>query len=206
MRSAPGRPHCNDSAYCSGAWHSSCLFYLHFHLLPPLDMKGVPCDRLPYCRPLPFFHGQRRARPAVHGSRRPEHDLRTLCRHHQEGAAKGPWRYRRQDRLRGEDCDCDIRRGEGKCSGADQGDRRYRLSLHAPQVSDMTTAILETVITCPHCGFNKQETMPTDACQFYYECDNCKTVLRPKAGDCCVNCSYGSVPCPPIQEQRRCCG
>lgn len=25
----------------------------------------------------------------------------------------------------------------------------------------MTTAILETVITCPHCGFNKQETMPT---------------------------------------------
>jgi hypothetical protein len=26
--------------------------------------------------------------------------------------------------------------------------------------------------------------------------------LRPKAGDCCVFCSYGSVPCPPIQAER----
>ena len=24
-------------------------------------------------------------------------------------------------------------------------------------------------------------------------------LLRPKAGDCCVFCSYGSIPCPPIQ-------
>jgi GNAT superfamily N-acetyltransferase len=27
----------------------------------------------------------------------------------------------------------------------------------------------------------------------------CATVLRPKAGDCCVFCSYGSVECPPVQ-------
>jgi hypothetical protein len=26
--------------------------------------------------------------------------------------------------------------------------------------------------------------------------------LRPKPGDCCVFCSFGSVKCPPIQEQR----
>lgn len=69
----------------------------------------------------------------------------------------------------------------------------------------MTATILESVITCPHCGFSKQESMPTDACQFYYECEHCRTVLRPKAGDCCVFCSYGSMPCPPIQAQRTCC-
>jgi hypothetical protein len=47
--------------------------------------------------------------------------------------------------------------------------------------------------------------MPTDACQFYYECTNCKTLLRPKAGDCCVFCSYGSVSCPPIQAEQSFC-
>ena len=65
--------------------------------------------------------------------------------------------------------------------------------------------VLESVLTCPNCGFATQETMPTDACTFYYECNHCKTLLRPKTGDCCVFCSYGSVPCPSIQEQRGCC-
>jgi len=36
--------------------------------------------------------------------------------------------------------------------------------------------------------------MPTDACQFFYECAGCKRILRPKTGECCVFCSYGSVP------------
>ena len=68
------------------------------------------------------------------------------------------------------------------------------------------TIVLESVLTCPRCGFSKQETMPSDACQFFYECDGCKALLRPKPGDCCVFCSYGSVKCPPIQAQRSCCG
>lgn len=59
--------------------------------------------------------------------------------------------------------------------------------------------ILKSVITCPECRQEKEETMPTDACQWFYECSYCKTLLRPKAGDCCVFCSYGLVPCPPIQ-------
>ncbi|MBX6742825.1 MAG: hypothetical protein IRY87_12360 [Acetobacteraceae bacterium] len=59
--------------------------------------------------------------------------------------------------------------------------------------------ILESILTCPSCGTAKTETMPTDACQFFYECTGCKTLLRPRPGDCCVFCSYGSVPCPPIQ-------
>lgn len=62
-----------------------------------------------------------------------------------------------------------------------------------------TRVTTESVITCPVCGTTKIETMPTDACQYFYECTGCGTLLRPKQGDCCVFCSYGSVPCPPIQ-------
>lgn len=69
----------------------------------------------------------------------------------------------------------------------------------------MSAIVLESVLTCPRCGFAKPETMPTDACQFYYECSNCKALLRPNPGDCCVFCSFGSVKCPPIQQQLGCC-
>lgn len=65
--------------------------------------------------------------------------------------------------------------------------------------------ILESTLLCPACGATTTERMPTDACQFYYECPRCKTLLRPKTGDCCVFCSYGSVPCPPVQQQQDCC-
>ena len=54
--------------------------------------------------------------------------------------------------------------------------------------------ILKSEITCPNCGHKKIEEMPTNACQFFYECDNCQKVLKPKEGDCCVYCSYGTVP------------
>ena len=46
----------------------------------------------------------------------------------------------------------------------------------------MNEVLLESVFVCPVCGFAKRETMPTDACQFFYECSNCKTLLRPKPG------------------------
>jgi hypothetical protein len=59
---------------------------------------------------------------------------------------------------------------------------------------------LISTIRCPACGFAKDEAMPTNACQFFYTCANCGTQLKPKAGDCCVFCSYGSIPCPPIQQ------
>ena len=52
--------------------------------------------------------------------------------------------------------------------------------------------ILESVITCPHCGTAKAEAMPTDACRFFYTCTECGVTLKPRPGDCCVFCSYGS--------------
>ena len=72
--------------------------------------------------------------------------------------------------------------------------------MSAPRV------ILQSVVTCPHCGVASTETMPTNACLVFYECRNCKVLLRPNRGDCCVFCSFGSVKCPPVQEQRKCCG
>jgi len=64
---------------------------------------------------------------------------------------------------------------------------------------------LNSVITCPNCSFQKKEEMPVDACQFFYECVNCHTVLKPLSGDCCVFCSFGSVKCPPVQRNQNCC-
>ena len=65
------------------------------------------------------------------------------------------------------------------------------------------TPILRSTITCPYCGHAKTEAMPTDACQWFYECEACKAMLTPKPGDCCVFCSFGDVPCPPIQQHGR---
>jgi hypothetical protein len=64
----------------------------------------------------------------------------------------------------------------------------------------MTSVILQSVLRCPACGHEEQLEMPTNACAFFHECAGCHTLLRPRAGDCCVFCSYGSVPCPPVQE------
>jgi hypothetical protein len=71
----------------------------------------------------------------------------------------------------------------------------------------VSSMMAESIITCPACGTSKTETMPTNACQFFYECSGCGTLLRPKPGDCCVFCSYGTVPCPPMQESggKKCC-
>ena len=64
---------------------------------------------------------------------------------------------------------------------------------------------LKSEITCPYCRHKKIETMPTDTCQYFYECESCKKVLKSIEEDCCVYCSYGTVQCPPIQENKNCC-
>ena len=65
--------------------------------------------------------------------------------------------------------------------------------------------VLSSTITCPECGHEAKEEMPTNACQYFYECTKCSVILKPKVGDCCVYCSYGTVPCPPIQLNQGCC-
>ena len=53
--------------------------------------------------------------------------------------------------------------------------------------------ILQCIITCPNCGMAKAETMLTDACQFFYDCNGCGARLKP---------SHGDLPCPAVQESR----
>ena len=70
----------------------------------------------------------------------------------------------------------------------------------------MTSAIETTsLLTCPECGHASMECMPTDACMYFFDCKGCGVLLRPKPGDCCVFCSYGSHKCPPIQLAASCC-
>ena len=40
----------------------------------------------------------------------------------------------------------------------------------------MVNVVLESTIKCPNCGHEKVEIMPTDACQYFYECESCHTV------------------------------
>lgn len=79
-----------------------------------------------------------------------------------------------------------------------------------PFFGESMTTRLQSRLTCPNCGHESVETMPTDACTHFHVCNGCGTTLSPKPGDCCVFCSYGSVPCPPIQQRASgglpCCG
>ena len=69
----------------------------------------------------------------------------------------------------------------------------------------MTIVTLSCQLKCPACGYVSTETMPSDACIYFHQCEGCGALLSPKAGDCCVFCSYGSVPCPPVQSASGCC-
>jgi hypothetical protein len=62
--------------------------------------------------------------------------------------------------------------------------------------------ILTSTLTCPRCEASRQERMPTDACLFFWGCPACGETIRPRPGDCCVFCSYGSVACPSVQADR----
>jgi len=52
----------------------------------------------------------------------------------------------------------------------------------------MDKVILKSMLTCPECEYTKTEIMPIDSCQWFYECKQCHTVMKPKPGDCCIYC------------------
>ena len=64
----------------------------------------------------------------------------------------------------------------------------------------VTTVAVGSTITCPICDAARRETMPADTCVIAYQCTACGARLRPKPGTCCVFCSFGSTPCPPMQR------
>ncbi|MBI1237570.1 MAG: hypothetical protein GC188_12880 [Alphaproteobacteria bacterium] len=61
-------------------------------------------------------------------------------------------------------------------------------------------------VKCPSCGkITEQVRMPENACIYFWDCPSCGDVIRPLPPDCCVFCSYGTVPCPPVQLDAGCC-
>jgi hypothetical protein len=70
----------------------------------------------------------------------------------------------------------------------------------------MSAVVTSATLTCPECGVQSREEMPTDACQFFWTCPSCGTRLRPLPGDCCVFCSYADQVCPPQQAGASGCG
>ena len=69
----------------------------------------------------------------------------------------------------------------------------------------LSEAKTQSKLTCPECGHRARLEMPANACLFFHQCESCGEMLRPKRGDCCVFCSYGDVPCPPVQLGAGCC-
>jgi len=69
----------------------------------------------------------------------------------------------------------------------------------------MSETVFRATLMCPECGHQVEEAMPVNACQYFYQCPACGALLRPRAGDCCVFCSYSDRLCPPRQRDEGCC-
>lgn len=84
---------------------------------------------------------------------------------------------------------------------------RYQKMVRRVNATSTPNSTLRTTseITCPHCGVYPSEEMPSEARIYYFKGSVCGAVLTPEAGDCCAFCSYGSVPCPPVQTAGKCC-
>lgn len=67
----------------------------------------------------------------------------------------------------------------------------------------ISDVVKDSTITCPNCGATSREEMPQTSCLIVWDCPDCNAVARPVEGDCCVYCSYGDVPCPPLQMSGR---
>lgn len=90
-------------------------------------------------------------------------------------------------------------RGE---SGRNDGSAQPHGAFPMMPVGRSSMPVMRSQLTCPSCQARYTQTMPMDACIYFFECGACGAMLRPKPGDCCVFCSYGSVPCPPVQTAR----
>lgn len=67
----------------------------------------------------------------------------------------------------------------------------------------MSATRLTGTLTCPSCRNREVRDMPEDACVYFYRCPACGVTSKPRAGDCCIFCSYGDTPCPPMQPTDR---
>lgn len=57
-----------------------------------------------------------------------------------------------------------------------------------------------SLVTCPECGYQSMEALPTEYCLLALDCKGCGATLHPADGDCCVFCTHGTHKCPSMQE------
>jgi hypothetical protein len=60
--------------------------------------------------------------------------------------------------------------------------------------------VTEATITCPECGAARREAMRENACQHFYPCTSCGTMLRPRQVTAAWSCSYSDQLYPPKQQ------
>lgn len=72
--------------------------------------------------------------------------------------------------------------------------------MNNPVVRNPTA--LKSTIACPQCHHQQEEPLFENSCLYFYECKHCGEVLKPKEGDCCVHCSYGTEVCPPLKKEK----
>jgi len=76
-----------------------------------------------------------------------------------------------------------------------ESERRLRRVVE--RLETVNTQANETgTIVCPQCRHIAVEPIPLNACLYFYECRNCRVLLKARPTDCCVFCSYGTQPCP----------
>ena len=126
--------------------------------------------------------------------------LRVAARHKPEKGAHAHPHRRAQDRAPGNVRTQWSVRGT-QCSSVNQARPECTPSAAILAGTLIRSGVMiEATITCPLCGHQARETMATNACQRFYLCGDCETILKPRPGDCCVFCSYANVVCPPRQQ------
>jgi len=90
-----------------------------------------------------------------------------------------------------------LRRGTAAVTGPSM----QRHSNSRPEAHQGAPIVLQSTLICPTCGHTTEETMPIDACVAEYVCKQCRSQIKARHR-LCIFCSYGSVPCPPIREER----
>ncbi|WP_304608924.1 MULTISPECIES: GDCCVxC domain-containing (seleno)protein [unclassified Polynucleobacter] len=57
-----------------------------------------------------------------------------------------------------------------------------------------------TIITCPNCYGQETLEISQGYSQHLYRCPSCSIILKPRSGDCCIFCSFGSQDCSSAEQ------
>lgn len=148
-------------------------------------------------------------------------DIRDHFEHYQQRTAEDRQQEREQFHLvsrglKDQIQDLQLRLSQADSKASELVDANERLQRHTHEL-EQANAIQKGTLDRQVADIQKLEYQLNDASAKSREqqhkseqlVDNIAVLTNQKAGDCCVYCSYGSVPCPPIQlsprEKGGCC-